>query len=475
MSSLFRKKHIYIGILALAALISAIYVALQYQNTTDSPEVIFDEMVLTANGFNVRLVYPDSPEKGIILFLADNTDANKTTGYAKQFAQLSYYVAVIDSNQLLSITRDKSSQCINIAQELLDITEYLNRKLDLDPAILPILLGHNAGAALVYSALAQTEAHRFHAAVSIDFNGQLHNVPELCSAGAFIHSSADGTQNLVPIEHLSSTWYLFQEDKKIQPLANHEFTDQIANAKLTTQTDATTPVISNVVQILSWLDPRLSDQLSSDNSEGDLPLMEVSSEVDNPSQTLAVMLTGDGGWAEIDKGIAAILAEQGIPTVALDSLSYFWKRKTPEETAAAIEQIMSEYLAKWHKKRVILIGYSFGADVMPFIANQFTAENKELVALIVLLGIGNTAAFEFHLSSWMDADESEGRLPILPEVRNMSWAKSVCIYGKSDKEAGCIALSELGVKTIGMSGDHHFDERYSELVQHITDNIKTNQ
>jgi type IV secretory pathway VirJ component len=240
---------------------------------------------------------------------------------------------------------------------------------------------------------------------------------------------------------------------------------------LTIHTETGTPPISDVIQILGWLDPRLTDQLSSDHNEDDLPIREVVSEFDNPSQAMAIIVTGDGGWAEIDKSIANTLATHGIPTVALDSLSYFWKRRTPNETATAVERIMTQYLAKWHKSKVILIGYSFGADVLPFIANQITAENRERVALIVLLGIGNTATFEFHLSSWMDADTSKDRLAIFPEIQKMSWANSICIYGISDNEANCTALDKLGVKVISMSGDHHFDEQYDALVQHILENM----
>ena len=72
----------------------------------------------------------------------------------------------------------------------------------------------------------------------------------------------------------------------------------------------------------------------------------------------------------------------------------------------------------------------------------------------------------------MDADKNVNRLPLPPEVKAMSWARSVCIYGKDDPETQCATTGELGVKPISMPGDHHFDEKYEELVQHIIDNAK---
>ena len=38
--------------------------------------------------------------------------------------------------------------------------------------------------------------------------------------------------------------------------------------------------------------------------------------------------------------------------------------------------------------------------------------------------------------------------------------------------ANCLPVATHGVKAISMSGDHHFDEKYDELVKHIIDNQK---
>ena len=48
--------------------------------------------------------------------------------------------------------------------------------------------------------------------------------------------------------------------------------------------------------------------------------------------------------------------------VGWNSLRYFLIRKDPDRAARDLELILRHYLGRWHKKRVILIGYSFGAD-----------------------------------------------------------------------------------------------------------------
>jgi type IV secretory pathway VirJ component len=456
------------GIIALATLAVTFFVARPPQ---DTPEPIFDETLVTAGGAKVRWVHPEEPEKGLIMLIGDNANPGGTADYAKQFADLSYNVVVIAAADLLAATGANAAPCLDVSKKLLALQDDLREQLSLDSEQLPILAGFGEGASVVYAALAQDSGHDFHAGVSINFSGQLHSDAVFCNAGDFVKSSVAGAIALSPVERLSTRWYLFQ-DASVSPAGDmRDFADQIANAKFTMRRNKDESVISQVLQILQWLDPRLTDQTSSDNTDGDLPLVEVPAEIDHPSQTMAIMITGDGGWAEIDKGIATNLAAQGIPTVALDSLSYFWKQRTPEELTDDVQDIMSEYLEKWHKKQVILIGFSFGADVLPFVANRIDEDNRKQIALVALLGIGRSAAFEFHLSSWLDEDHRTDRLPLAPEIAKLDRERTICIYGVDDEDADCAALSKVGIKLIRMSGDHHFDGKYHELVQNILDNV----
>src|SRR5262249_43099572 len=96
-----------------------------------------------------------------------------------------------------------------------------------------------------------------------------------------------------------------------------------------------------------------------------LPLVEVpalpAKNGGGASDRLAVIVSGDGGWAGIDREVGAALAARGIPVVGLNSLSYFWQEKPPEVVGRDLARILDHYLAAWHKERAILIGYSLGA------------------------------------------------------------------------------------------------------------------
>lgn len=477
MYSLLKNKFTIIGLVASVILASVTYSVLK-KETQPTTNTLIDEVITLTNANTLRVIHSPKAEKGLVLFIADKNKTEVTSLYAKQFAELSYYVAVIDNQELLNSTTNSNNQCLNLAKKLTEFSQQLNSQFKLNNNHLPLLVGMDTGAASLYAALAQAEKKTFHAAVGINLTPQLSAHTTLCDQEKFTRNTNTNTNSaaieLKSLNRLPTSFYIFQDKNLPENASAQEFANNISNAKFTIAEEDNQTALAEAIQILQWLDPRLADQISSDASDSDLPLIDVNVAQDKTeaTQTMAILLTGDGGWAKIDKELAKILAAQGIPTVGFDSLSYFWKLRTPLTTSQDIDRVITQYLEKWNKKHVILIGYSFGADVLPFIANNLSVETQQKISLIALLGMGKTASFEFRLSSWMNADKNPDRLPILPEIEKMKWANSICIYGIADTAANCLPVATHGVKAISMSGDHHFDEKYDELVKHIIDNQK---
>src|SRR3984893_9934422 len=88
-----------------------------------------------------------------------------------------------------------------------------------------------------------------------------------------------------------------------------------------------------------------------------LPLVEMPA-TRGASDTLVVFVSGDGGWAPIDREVSKVLAGNGMPVVGLNALQYFWTRRTPETASRDLQWIMENYLSTWKKGRVVLVGYS---------------------------------------------------------------------------------------------------------------------
>jgi type IV secretory pathway VirJ component len=184
----------------------------------------------------------------------------------------------------------------------------------------------------------------------------------------------------------------------------------------------------------------------------------------------AVILTGDGGWAEIDKSIAARLAAAGVPSVGWSSLKYYWTPRTPEAAAADLARTIEHYARRWRKSRVLLVGYSFGADVLPFLANRLPPDARSRVALAGFVGLSPVASFEFHVAGWLGIDRGEHETA--PEVKRMGPTPVVCIRGDDERDSACGALGGGTVRVVTLPGGHHFGGDYGRLADELLSAVR---
>ena len=194
----------------------------------------------------------------------------------------------------------------------------------------------------------------------------------------------------------------------------------------------------------------------------DLPLVEVPAPGDK-SDLFAVIISGDGGWAGLDREVGGALAQRGIPVVGLNALQYFWTARTPEGASEDLARILRHYLRAWNKKEVLLVGYSLGADVLPFMANRLPADLLDHVREIVLLGPGRKTEFEFHLTEWLGNSGDTTAKPVLPEVEKLRGRNIVCLYGAEETDSLCPLLGKSMATVMAMPGGHHFGGKYEPL------------
>jgi type IV secretory pathway VirJ component len=181
---------------------------------------------------------------------------------------------------------------------------------------------------------------------------------------------------------------------------------------------------------------------------------------------MAVLLTGTGGWATTDRGLSRALAQGGIPVVGWNSLRYFLTGKSPGRAAGDLELILRRYLQRWHKEKVVLIGYSFGADVMPFLAGRLPRDLAERVSLIALLGPSGRADFRFHVTDLLGKD-SRDSLPTLPELERLRGTPILCVLGAEEKNSYCPRLPEGLAVLLVRPGGHIVDKNYGPIAAWI--------
>jgi type IV secretory pathway VirJ component len=223
-------------------------------------------------------------------------------------------------------------------------------------------------------------------------------------------------------------------------------------------------------RLVALLTPHLQAVSTSDDDVSDLPLIELPAA--HPNGLMAIVISGDGGWRDLDKTIAQALQKDGVSVIGWDSLRYFWSEKPPAQTSRDLARVMQTYGARWNAQHVALVGYSFGADVMPFAYNRLPEAQRAKVSLIALLGFAPDADFQIRVGGWLGMPASDKALKVRPELTKVPPAIVQCFYGANEEDTLCPALEKTGIEVIRTSGDHHFGGDYSALEKRILNAFK---
>ncbi len=346
-------------------------------------------------------------------------------------------VVEFDTRTYLAMAGATKGPCIYAAADLERLSQGVQKQLALPAYRPPVLIGYSSGATLVHTAFGQAPPNTFRGAISLGSRPELKTPKPLCAG----HDVPRGSIEIPP----GAGGDLAAEASWLPRFRS-------AWAEVSAPLPGTTPPAA----------------------VADLPLIEVpvAGRAD-PAAPLAVILSGDGGWAGLDKELAGALAERGIPTVGWNTLSYFWTARTPEGMTRDLARVIRHYQAAWRRDRVLLIGYSFGADVLPFMASRLPADLSARVAGVALLGPSRETGFEFHVSNWLGAlaGGGEDQHEVLLEVRTLA-AKLpgiplLCLYGEKETDTICPEIRPPLGKTIAFSGAHHFGGSYGEVADRL--------
>ncbi len=434
--------------------------------------------------FGEVTLYAASPHPSrVVLFVSGDGGWNKgVVDMARELASLDALVVGIDITRYLKALQGAKEACSYPASDFEALSQYLQKKRDFPRYVVPVLAGYSSGATLVYATLAQSPPNTFRGAMSLGFCPDLPLSRPMCRGHGLEWTTGPHGRgySFLPTRGLEAPWVALQGtiDQVCDPAATRAYVKQVPRGEL-----VMLPKVGHGFAVpRNWMPQfrQAFDRVAAmphANRTGepspvlDLPLVEVPARRDG-SDVLAVIVSGDGGWASIDKQIGETLSDQGIPVLGLDSLQYFWKRRTPDGAARDLERIIRHYLAAWRKKRVLLIGYSRGADVLPFMANRLPVDLLDHVSLIALLGPSRAVDFEFHLTDWVPGAAGRQALPILPEVEKLRGRRVLCFYGVKEKDSLCRDLGAGLAKGYALPGAHHFGGDYPEIARIIVEEAR---
>jgi len=414
----------------------------------------------------VTLYRPEGDPVGVALVLSGDGGWNLgVVGMARRLRDLGGLVVGIDVRTLLR-NLAAAPACAYPAGDLEELSRAVQLHLKLAEYHAPVLVGYSSGATLAYAALASAPPQSFRGAISLSFCPDLETGASLCTE-RLLRTRPRTTGrgfDVLAAPGLEVPWFVLQGevDQVCDPATARAFVEQVPSARLRSLPSVghgfavTRNWDAAFVEAWRTLTAPRDRPRPSLAAVQDLPLVEVPSSSPDDDR-LAVLFSGDGGWAEFDKSVAHALAARGVPVVGWSSLRYFWTPRTPEGTAADLARVVRRYLDAWRRRRVLVVGYSFGADLLPYVVARLPPDERGRVAGVGLLGLSSEASFEFHVSSWIGGG-ADTRYPTVPEVERLAGLPVTCIRGAEEKDSACVLLEGTpGVRVVTLPGGHHFD------------------
>jgi type IV secretory pathway VirJ component len=480
--------------IAVTALLAGMLAMSAFTRAASPPLVV--ESTLDGGRFGVVHIFrpAGAPANVALLFSGDGGWSGGVAQIARRLAAEGFLVGGVDTTIYIASIAParakpgaaaKPPACTFMAGDVEALSQHLQWAQKLPAYLRPVLFGYSAGASVIYSTLAQAPRGTFAGGVSLSFCAEMDTAGATLCPGAGLRSVpiAKSTEvTLQPDPKLAFPWTIVHGDRDTicsarqtrgfvtaiptarliaLPKATHDLTPtddwwprarQDYRAMLVADTAAPAVATNRVEKV----DP---DSLS------DLPLTEVPAAA-KESDTFAVMISGDGGWAGLDQSVSGELAARGVPVVGLNSLKYFWHARTAESTATDVNRIVTQYAARWRKQRVLLVGYSFGADVMPFVFNRLPPATRARVASVSLLGLGAAATWEVTVGEWLPGADDDGD-PVVPEIARMPAMPILCVMGEGEHGSSCPKLSASGVTVRQIGDGHHFSGLAPQIVDAI--------
>ena len=379
--------------------------------------------------------------------------------------------------------KQRTGDCYNVSADFVQLATVIEKRYNFTDYIPAVIMGYSSGATLVYGILAQSRPGTFKGGISLGFCPDIELPKMLCQINGLSEKIelVGKKYFLLPDAKLGNPWIVLHG--KLDKVCNYnevvDFVNKTTDAELITLPNTGHGFSKWNDFMPEWKDAfnRLIEKYNKDqpvNISTDyvksLPIVITDAKVQNKDAPVALLISGDGGWYSFEQSIADNLANHGIPTIGLDSKKYFWKRRTPEETASDMIKALNFYNKQWGRERFLLIGYSLGAEIVPFITSRLPLEMRTKVALTVLLSPETNTDFEIHLSNMLGIGNRKNTFQVMDEIVKTQVVPTLIIIGEEEKTQVPELLAGTAVKIKKIPGNHHYKNNATLIVQTMMDN-----
>lgn len=412
-----------------------------------------------------RISDPQVKEKGIVVLLSDGD------GWGAQEDSMSdaltadgAVVVGVDLPDYYAELGEEKRDCLYLVSDIEELSRQIHRDREMTTYRPPLVAGIGAGGSLALAIAAQTPFSTIGATLAVDPEPSIPLSKILCTPAPKIRVDGGMSYGLTEGALPNAVDVVFT------PEAGEGGRDHVDDLK------RSHPGIEVIAQdevsedALLTVSRSMLTAAATNGSPLDLPIVPIESA---PTRnTMAIIYSGDGGWRDIDQKLGAHLQDEGIPVVGVDALRYFWNEKTPEQTAADLSRIIATYRERWQVENVVLIGYSFGANILPATYRRLPESDRQAVRLVSLLALSHQADFEIAVTGWLGYTGAGKHGDPVDDLSGVEPNKIQCIHGVEEEDSACPAVEEIaGTDVESRKGGHHFDGDYEALTRLIVDRL----
>ncbi len=182
-----------------------------------------------------------------------------------------------------------------------------------------------------------------------------------------------------------------------------------------------------------------------------------------------LLLSGEGGWRHFDQMLAGYFRDAGHWVGGMDTMKYFWQAQDDRQVLSADVQAYTRELVKAAGRPegtpIILAGFSFGADLAPWIAGSGGWDRR--IAGLVMLGPDEIGSLEFRVLEIFGFSEKNHVFPVADALASARGFPLLFIHGGKDPHSDAPPLFEKApepkrILTVPGS-DHHFSGHEEDL------------
>lgn len=175
-----------------------------------------------------------------------------------------------------------------------------------------------------------------------------------------------------------------------------------------------------------------------------------------PSAPVAILWSGDMGFrVGMGPKVAARLVADGVPVVGVNSLSYFGTTRTAADAYALLESAIAQARKINPKGRLLLVGQSYGADMLHVALSKLPRADRSSIGLVALVVPGATVQYRASPSEIFTFAMAES--DAWPTARQITWTPLLCIQGREEASSLCPLLHQPNARSVALPGGHRLN------------------